>query len=243
MITSSTQPSVADSADMSGAFEFLDRLALNNNRPWFQQHKAEYDAVRSHWLAQLQRIINAMARWDESLAALTPKVASYRIYRDTRFSSDKTPYKVFLSASFSPYGRKPHMGGYYLQVDTRPGEIGLYGGVWCPEPKVLNKLRHAIVDNFEEFDHILSDPALGKLYPGWCSSATLKTIPKGWDKNHPQAEILRLKDYGKFHPVDRQFFSDPFWPEKTAELFRPLKPLIDFLNYSIEEDVEPVELR
>ena len=65
---------------------------------------------------------------------------------------------------------------------------------------------------------------------------SLKTIPKGYDRNHPQAHLLRLKDYGKFHPCNEAFFSDPSWPEHASELFSILKPLVDFLNYSVEEE-------
>lgn len=222
---------------MNPILEFLNKLAANNNRPWFQAHKPEFDALRAQWLDDLGRIITAMAEWEPRIGHLTPQQATYRIYRDTRFSPDKTPYKVYFSASFNPNGDKSHSPGYYLQMDIRPGESGLYGGIWCPPSPVLNKLRRAITDNAEEWNEIASEPLLEKLYPGWVASSSLKTVPKGWDKNHPMAHILRLKDYGKFHPVDAAFFSDPSWPERTAELFRPLKPLIDFLSYSINEEV------
>lgn len=222
---------------MTPTFNFLDRLSRNNNRPWFQAHKDEFDALRAEWLNDLGRVIAAMSEWEPRLSTLTPREATYRIYRDTRFSLDKTPYKTYFSAAFNPGGKKPHNPGYYLQMDLRPGESGLYGGIWCPESKVLNKLRHAIVDNIEEWDEIMAEPRLAKLYPGWCTTSRLKTIPKGWDKNHPQAELLRLKDYGKFHQLSPEDFEDPCWPEKVADMFAPLKPFVDFLAYSIEEDV------
>ena len=76
---------------------------------------------------------------------------------------------------------------------------------------------------------------MSREFPGWCGS-TLKTVPKGYDRNHPQAHLLRLKDYGKFHHCDEAFFSDPSWPERAAEKFGILKPLVDFLNYSIDEE-------
>lgn len=222
--------------DMSEAFRFLDSLSANNNRQWFQQHKDDYEAVMRHWLVQLQRLIDAMSEWEPRLSGLTAKQCAYRIYRDTRFSPDKTPYKVYLSASFSPRGRMAHAPGYYLQLDSRPGELGLYGGVWCPESAVLAKLRRAVVDNIEEWEELLSEPQLAAGYPGWCG-VTLKTVPKGWPRNHPQAEYLRLKDFGKFMPLQRETFADPDWPLHVAGMFRPLKPLVDFLQYSIDEDV------
>lgn len=220
---------------MNELFNFLEELSRNNNREWFKARKGQWDELRARWLADLDRMIAAMAVWDPSLATMSGKEAAYRIYRDTRFSPDKTPYKTYVSAAVSAYGRKTTMAGYYIQAGVRhPAENGLYGGLWCPEPAVLKKLRHAIVDNDDEWRAIVDEPQLAGLYPGWVGER-LKTIPKGWDRNHPMAEVLRLKDYGKFHRLDRAFFEDECWPERAAELMRPLKPLIDFLNYSINE--------
>ncbi len=216
-------------------FDFLSQLARNNNRQWFNEHRAQYDEVRNKWLDELGRLIAAMSQWEPSFASLTPRQAAFRIYRDTRFSLDKSPYKVFFSASFPADKHLGTRAAYYLQMDIREGESGFYGGVWCPDTAVLNKLRHAIVDNIEEWEEILADKDLQKYYPGWLGNS-LKTIPKGWDRNHPQAEYLRLKDIGKFNGVDNSFFLQPDWPEQAALRFKILKPFIDFLNYSIDEE-------
>jgi uncharacterized protein (DUF2461 family) len=101
---------------------------------------------------------------------------------------------------------------------------------------MLRKLRNAIVDNIEEFESIINEPELKRLYPNWIGRA-LKTAPKGWPKDHPQIELLRLTDYGKGLNLSRDFYLSPDWPERIAELMRPLKPLIDFLNYSIDEEL------
>ncbi len=217
-------------------FGFLRELAANNNRPWFQANKDRFDSLRSLWLDDLQRLIDLMALWEPGMAGMTARQSAYRIYRDTRFSSDKTPYKVYFSASMSPAGRRmEHYGGYYLQMDIRPGESGFYGGIWQPDPASLKKLRNAIIDNIEEFEEILHQPDMMKLYPGWVGER-LKSAPKGWAKDHPQIELLRLKDYGKFHPCGENFFHTPDWPERAADMMHVLKPLVDFLNYSLEED-------
>lgn len=217
-------------------FDFLNRLAVNNNRPWFQEHKAEFDELRQLWFNDVDRLIAAMAEWEPGMSSQTAKSSVYRIYRDTRFSSDKTPYKTYFSAALSPWGRKSDRAGYYLELspDDLPHESGFYGGLWCMERPVLNKLRHAIVDNVEEWEEILNAPAMQRDFPDWCSTM-LKTAPKGWDRNHPQSFYLRMTNYGKFRPCDEQFFLTPDWPERTAELFHSLKPFVDFLNYSIDE--------
>lgn len=216
-------------------YDFLDTLARNNSREWFRDHRAAYDDLRAQWLDDIERLIGAMSAWEPALKSQSAKACAYRIYRDTRFSADKTPLKTFFSAAFSPYGRSTHRACFYLQMG--PGEgSGLYGGMWCPDSAMLRKVRRAVVDNIEEFDEIISDKALLTAYPDWIGDR-LKTVPKGFDRDHPLAPILRLKDYGRFCPEGLDFFSDKDWPLLAADRFRILKPLIDFLNYSIDEEV------
>jgi uncharacterized protein (TIGR02453 family) len=222
--------------DYRDIYQYLEDLAQNNNRPWFQTNRERYDAVREQWLCDIDRTLTAMSEWEPKMAYLSAKDCAYRIYRDTRFSPDKTPYKTFLSAALSPYGRKTNRAGYYVQMDIRDDESGVYGGLWCPDSQMLRKLRNAIVDNIEEFEDILHEPDLQRLYPDWIGGS-LKTIPKGWRKDHPQADLLRLTAYGKGHMVGRDFFLSPDWPARVANLLKPLKPLIDFLNYSLDEEL------
>ncbi len=215
-------------------YDFLRRLRDNNNRPWFQAHKSEYQELREAWLEDVDRMIAAMAVWEPDVMGQSAKDCAYRIYRDTRFSPDKTPYKIYFSAAVSPYGKSAMRAGYYLEIGLRPGGSGLYGGLYCPDTKILKKIRNAIVDNIEEFEEIVNEPRMQRVFPGWIGEK-LKTIPKGWPKDHPQAPLLRLKDYGKMHFCDEAFFADTSWPEKAAEIFALLKPFNDFLNYSIDE--------
>ena len=177
-----------------------------------------------------------MSMWQPDFSRQSGRDATYRFARDTRFSPDKSPYKTFFSAAISPFGRKTLHAAYYLQVDARDEENGLYGGMYCLDAPMLAKMRRAIVDNSEEFEEIVNSPALTRLYPGWLGEK-LKTAPKGWDKDHPMIDFLRLKCYGKFHHCSRRYFEDERWYEKAAEDFLVLKPLIDFLNYSLDEDV------
>lgn len=218
-------------------YPFLEELARNNNRPWFQANKERYEALRLEWYQHVERVIAAMSQWEPAMSHRTARDCTFRIYRDTRFSPDKTPYKTHLSAVLSPYGRNMQRAGYYIQLDIDDAESGIYGGLWCPDAAVLRKMRKAIVDNIEEFEDILNEPELRRLYPQWLGRM-LKTAPKGWPKDHPNIELLRLTEYGKGLSLPRQFFLKPDWPERIAELMRPLKPLIDFLNYSIDEEID-----
>lgn len=219
-------------------YDFLAELSRNNTREWFHAHRDKYEQLRSLWEDDIQRLINDMSSWEPRLKYQTPKTTAYRIYRDTRFSLDKTPLKTFFSAAFSHYGKSTHRAAYYLQMGPSLSdsmESGLYGGMWCPDTPMLQKVRKAIIDNIEEFEGIISDSRLCRFYPKWVGQQ-LKTVPKGYDRNHPQAALLRLKDYGRFCQCDMEFFSDPDWPLAVSERFSLLQPLVEFLNYSIDEE-------
>lgn len=216
-------------------FEYLTRLAANNERSWFQANKAEFDELRRLWFIDIDRLIAACSVWEPRYACFSGKDCTFRIYRDTRFSPDKTPYKTFFSAALTPRGKSAPMAGLYVSAGIAPQQCGLFGGLWCPDRDQLRKMRHAIVDNIEEFEQIAADLDACGLFGDWCGDK-LKTIPKGWNRDHPQAPYLRLLHYGRDHMVSPDFFADPFWPERTAEIFRHLKPLNDFINYSLFEE-------
>ncbi len=218
--------------DSKALFAYLDALQLNNERSWFAAHRTEYDSLRASFTADLQRMINAMAAEEPSLRLLNASDALYRIYRDTRFSNDKTPYKTYFSALISPTGRHCNRACWYLHVGAE--ERAVYGGVWCPDSRMIRKLRKAIVDNVEEFRAITETPQLQELFPGWYGRK-LKTAPQGYPKDHPDIDLLRLTEYGKMHVLERSFFDSPDWPEEAARLALMLKPMNDFLNYSIDE--------
>lgn len=217
---------------MNDIFCFLDELAANNNREWFAANKSRYEACRERWIAYLQRVIDTMGGDEPTLRGVDARNCLYRIYRDTRFSHNKTPYKTHFSALISPTGRHCERACWYVHVGV--DECALYGGVWQPESPVLKKLRKAIVDNIDEFREIIEAPEVKKLFPGWWGRK-LKTAPQGYDRNHPDIDLLRLTEYGKTHPLSRKFFDSDTWPEKAARLMLVLKPMNDFLNYSIDE--------
>lgn len=221
---------------MKNLYKFLDDISVNNNRQWLSAHDVEYRQLREQWFEDLDKLIACMSTWQPDFATQTGRSASYRFARDTRFSPDKSPYKTYFSALISPFGRKTMYGAYYVQVDSRPEDNGLYGGIYCLEPPMLAKLRRAIVDNYEEFEEIINAPEMRRLYPDWFGER-LKTAPKGWPKDHPQIDLLRLKGYGKFLHCDRKYFESDRWYERASEDLRVLKPMIDFLNYSLDEDV------
>ncbi len=223
---------------MPRLFSFLRELARNNNREWFHDHKSEYDDLRAHWIADIDRLIALMSVYEPGMAQQEGRDCVYRIYRDTRFSPDKTPYKLHFATLLSPMGKKTCMAADYLHagVNGSMTDNGCYGGLWMPDNVMLKKVRKAIVDNIEEFEEIIHDPKLTSVAGTEIIGDSLKTVPKGWDKNHPYAHLLRMKDYGKFVKFTEKDFSDPAWPDRAAAIFEVFKPFNDFINYSITEE-------
>lgn len=221
---------------MKDLFDFFDRLAVNNNRPWFMEHKAEYDDLRARWIQGVGGVIAALSdEWPE-VRWLDPARATYRIYRDVRFSGDKTPYKTHLSSSIAPPAiLKSHIG-LYLEAGHVKDNTGIYGGMWCPDAAALRKIRKAIVNNSEEWLEIVNSPEMLRIYGKKWYGDALKTAPKGYDRDHALIEYLRLKDIGKFTCLNRGLFNDPSWPDSIADLSRPLIPLVKFLAYTVYEE-------
>ena len=218
---------------MRDVYDFISQLAANNDRAWFAEHKGRYEEVRAYWLSQVQRLIDALVVEEPALRHLEAKDCAYRIYRDTRFSLDKTPYKRYFSALISPRGR--HFDGACHYFHFGVDEMALYSGLWSPESKVLKKVRKAIIDNVEEFRSIVETPEILEAFPDWWGPQ-LKTAPKGYDRNHPDIDLLRLTEYGRCHSLSLAFFDNPEWPAEVARLLSLLRPMNDFLNYSIEEE-------
>lgn len=217
---------------MDELYDFLRRLSENNNREWFAANRAEYDRLRAQWIVDVQKLINELAVYEPSLRHVEAKQCLYRIYRDTRFSLDKTPFKTYFSALISPMGRHYDKACYYFHVGV--DETALYGGLWSPEPAVLKKLRRAIVDNIDEFRSLVENKEVLEAYPAWWGRQ-LKTAPKGYDRDHPDIDLLRLTEYGRCHDLQPSFFHRPDWHAEAARIFALLKPMNDFLNYSIDE--------
>lgn len=213
-------------------FDFLEALAANNNRVWFAEHRAEYDILRTDWLEKLQRVINAMAVEEKSLRHVNAADCTYRIYRDTRFSKDKAPFKTHFGALISATGRHSERACWYLHLGI--DECFIWGGMWSKSGKDIRKVRKAIVDNIEEFRSIIENKEMLAEFPQWYGRV-LKTAPQGYDRNHPDIDLLRLTEYSRWCALEREFFDTPNWPEQVANKALLLKPLNDFINYSLDE--------
>ena len=218
--------------DISCVFQFLKELAANNNREWFLAHKADYERARSEFEQLLGVVIARISLFDASVSGIEPKQCTYRIYRDTRFSADKTPYKIHFGGYINARGKKSEHCGYYLHL--QPEGCMLAGGSYCPPPALLKAIRQSVFDNIEEFRSIVEDKEFSRYFPV-VGETFLKTAPKGFPRDFPYLKYLQCKDYIVSCPVADEFFLAPDFLDKTDDIFKQLKRYSDFLNYTIDE--------
>ena len=207
---------------------FLRELKLHNDRDWFREHRELYEAhVRAPMLAVIEQLAIDLPAFAPELVAST-RTSMYRIYRDTRFSADKSPYKTWAAAIFPFRGGARHEGaGLYVHVSAADVMVG--GGVYAPTPQHLQRLREHVAANSGRLDEILAAPAFRRSY-GELGGEQLKRVPRGFPADHPAADYLRHKQYlaGCNRPSD--FATGPRFYSSLLRLFRNLSPLIGFLN-------------
>lgn len=217
---------------MQQILDFLSTLKENNQREWLEAHKSEYEATRQYFGEFVGQVLKEITSFEPSFAPLEPKDCIFRLYRDVRFSKDKTPYKTNYSAYFSEGGRKSTQAGYYLHIE--PGNKSmLAGGMYMPVPEDLKKIRQEIDYNGEEFTGILNQ-AQFRTYFGKLGGEKLKTNPKGYPGDHPNIDLLKHKDFTVFHLVSDSNLVKPGLLSHISSIWRALKPLNVFLNKAVE---------
>lgn len=213
-------------------FQFIKEISANNNREWFNEHKEDYKRAQSEFEKLLTAVIQRISLFDESIRGIEAKDCTYRIYRDTRFSQDKTPYKTHFGGYINAKGKKSEHCGYYIHLEI--GNCMLAGGSICPSPPILKALRQSIYDNIEEFRGIVEDPEFKKYFPK-VGEAHLKTAPKGFPKDFEYIDYLKCKEYTVSHYVPDSFFTSPDFLDKSEDVFRQMKRFADFTNYTIDD--------
>ena len=216
----------------SKMLQFQKELIPNNNREWFQERKAAYEEIRKECCNEIDKIISQVALFDNRLRGVTCKDCIYRIYRDVRFSHDKSPYKTWFGVVLGSNGKKTREAAYYIHL--YPGDCGVFAGVWYPENDVLKALRSDIDGGIEEFLEILNNPEFKLSYPELVGES-LKTIPKGYPKDYPYPEIIKMKEYLVRKPLSDDFFDTPDWIDEVVSSIKLAKPFVDFLNYTFED--------
>ncbi len=220
---------------MNDIITFLQELQQNNNREWFMANKARYTALQTRFNAFVDELIGEISRFDDSVAGLTAKDCTYRIYRDVRFSADKSPYKIHMGAFICPGGKKSGYSGYYFHLGTG-GEGYPYGhmlatGDYCHDPKALQIIREDIAGGEGDFDTIVRSVA--PTFTLDCEGA-LKRNPKGFEHETEYAEYLRLKAFCLVHSPSTDLMGASNRAHRPAELFRHTRPFLHYLNRAIQ---------
>jgi uncharacterized protein (TIGR02453 family) len=208
--------------------EFLAKLARNNRREWFQPRKETFETHVKQPMRELVEALNASLKTFAPEFVTEPDKAIYRIYRDTRFSPDKTPYKTHIAASFYRRGGCGHgTGGFYVAVS--PKEVAIGGGVYMPEPDLLSAIRGRIVSNHEELRAILRARPVRRLL-GDLQGEQLTRVPKGFAPDHPAADLLRYKRFILYVELPPTLASSPELYGEVLQRFRAMQPFLQFLT-------------
>ena len=216
--------------DLTPVLGFLAELQEHNNRPWFEKNRPAYEQAKAQFEAFVERLIQGISAF-EDLSGVTARDCVLRIYRDIRFSKDKSPYRTNMSADITPGGRKSGRLGYYIHVAPH-GESFLGGGLYMPDPRQLARFRSAIDRDASRFKATVNAKEFKRQF-GMLSGEKLKTAPQGYSQDHPEIEILRLKQIlaGRQWP-DAVVLSSRF-PSQVVASARALKPLLDYLNEDV----------
>lgn len=210
---------------------FLADLKKNNNRDWFEKNKPVYQQALKEYEKVVQYLIDQLGKTEPGIGDLKPKDCIFRIYRDVRFSKDKSPYKPNFGAAISQGGRKSNYALYYIHLEDQGSFLA--GGIYMPPSEVLARVRQEIDYNADEFTGIITAPDFKK-YFGQLEGEKLKRAPKGFNPDEKHIELLKHKSYLAMHYLNQDdIFKAPF-PNHMLEVFRAMKPLNDFINRSFD---------
>ena len=218
-------------------FIFLKDLSKNNNRDWFARHKDRYLAEQENMLAFAGNMLQKMCVHDEIENASAKKVL-FRIYKDVRFSKDKSPYKTSWSGYFRR-ATKLKRGGYYFHIE--PGNSYMSGGFFGPNADDLKRIRQDIERNYEDWRKLLGNKKTKNFF-GELRGDKLVNGPKGFDKDHPAVDLLKYKSFVLRHNfTDKEVLSEKF-PEELNKSFKNLRPFFDYMSDVLTTDLNGVSI-
>lgn len=213
-------------------FQFLRDIAKNNNREWFQENKERYELARQNVLDFTSEVLEGLSKIDPLISEdLQAKQCVLRIYRDIRFSKDKTPYKTNFGIGISPTAKNFQGPGYYLHLE--PDQSFVTGGCWMPGSDLLKAIRQEIDYNSSDFHAILDDPDFKSLIGELDVEHKLKTAPKGYPAEHPDIEYLKLKSFtASSHLTEKQLVGKDSVHAVLVRL-ETLYPFMEFLRNAL----------
>jgi uncharacterized protein (TIGR02453 family) len=216
--------------------DFLSQLKNNNEKPWFDANRKQYEAAKKNVETVTQQLIEGLSVIDPDIAGahLKAKDCLMRIFRDVRFSTDKTPYKTNFFAYFSKGGRKSIHAGYYFGIESG-GQSFSGGGIYMPMAPELAKVRQEIAYEWDRWQAITNQPEFIKTYPnGVKTTDRLSRPPQGYTADHPAIEVLKNKSfYVSCDFSDQALFEDKFI-ETVLQSFKAAMPLVGFLNRALD---------
>lgn len=220
---------------MKSVIDFLRRLERNNNKQWFDEHKKEYKEALARFNAFTQEFIDGISTFDSTVAGLTPKDCTYRIYNDMRFHN-KPPYKTHMGTYVCKGGKKSGNAGYYFHIEpTSENYLGgnmLSAGIYMPEPAVLHSIREDICYNGEEFfGTVKKTEKAGFVFD---TDGKLKKVPAGFPADTPYAEYLKFKNLNVMRFVDEEFITAPGLAGRLVEIFATTGDFVRHLNRSVD---------
>lgn len=213
--------------------KYLTDLSEHNNREWYHAHKAENKEANAQFEELIQTLILRIGEFDSSILYNQPKELTFKLVRDTRFSHDKSPYNPSFRAHISSKGKLPVPVGYYLMI--KPGGQSFLGGGLFADMfrEATEMIRNYITEHGEEFEEIIHAPEFQKYFS--VQGTSLKNVPAGYDKEHPQAEYLKFKSWYLEYPVADEVIADAEqFVEEATKLFEIMKPFNDYLNKALE---------
>lgn len=217
---------------MQEVLNFLSELRVNNNKEWFDQNRHRYEESRKKVLFLTELVIHEISSFDAEIGNLSAKDCIFRIFRDVRFSTDKTPYKINMGSFIARGGRKSVGAGYYFHIE--PGGSFVGGGAYCPPADSLKALRTEIFDHPAEFKQLIYSNSFRKMYPEMYDDQ-LKTAPKGFPKDFPEIDLLKYKSYAFTSRITDEVVASDAYVGQIVGAFKELAPVNRFLNMALDK--------
>jgi uncharacterized protein (TIGR02453 family) len=216
---------------MKKTYAFLTQLKKNNNKPWMDTHKAEYENVKAEQVDFLNEIIPLVQSIDGAVQHIEPKDCMFRINRDIRFSKDKTPYKENIGLVVAPGGKKSLQACYYFHIEPKQSMVA--GGIWMPDANRLSKIRQEIDYNGSAFKKVFASKSVKSFFEDFDADLKLVNPPKGYEANNEFIEWLKLKSFTVSKTVSDDFFKEPSIKE-IKKYVEALHQINNLLNQAIE---------
>ena len=214
--------------------KFLKELTKHNTKEWFDSQRRSYNAAKEDFVALVDDVIKKHSKKDSSIATESAKQTIFRINRDIRFSKDKSPYKTNFGASIKMGGRKSRYAGYYIHIEP-DNKSFVGGGLWMPETDALKSVRQEIDYHWADFHKIISTKKFISTFGDLDKSEemTLTREPKGYTKDNPAIEYIKLKNFVVFQSLEDKDLLSVYLEKKILSAFETQQSLLQFLNEAV----------